>query len=159
MTYEVAPDSIPRKSVPLFVFLSIITLDIAMPVWWLRRRRWLNSLSSRRKLGYKLPLFVLVAYSISVPILFVAIFAGYLVPALGLATILLLLVSLSILSYVLTVVSSILVIVTAFKIRSILHEHSDNLGLGISSSATATFFFTFWYLQYKINRLGSGYNV
>jgi len=130
--------SLPKMNVFLLIVLSSVTLAIYIPVWFLRRRDWLNSLSTTEKLGSVLPIVVLVIYCISLLLLLF-------MPDETLSDTIDSLISL---------IGGIITLVLAFSVRRILIEHfKDKLGMNISFSGVATFFFTIWYLQYKINRL------
>jgi hypothetical protein len=53
-----------RRSVLLILVLSIVTLGIYPAFWYLRRARFLDSLSSDQKLG-RMPVFLLIAYGVT----------------------------------------------------------------------------------------------
>ena len=136
--------SVPRRSVLLMIILTILTYAIYMPIWCLRRIGWLNSLSGSKKLGSRLPIFALVIFCVSAFILLLEI---------GIEDVAIINV-LDAIDEFINLAGGATILVIAFKIRGILDEHfNKNLNMGISFSGVATFFFTFYYLQYKINRL------
>ena len=135
------PKSPPRMNVFLLLIISFITLAIYIPVRFLRRKNWLNSLLTSNKLGSRLATFVLVIYCISAILIFV---------------------SDEVLSYgawesiddLITWVGVACIEILAFQVRRILIQHyNEKLGMNISFSSAGTFFFTILYLQYKMNRL------
>jgi len=142
------PKSPPRMNVFLLIVITFVTLGIFFPIWFLIRKDWLNSLSAPKKLGSALAVFVLVIYCISVILIFMP---------------------LEVLSYgawesidnIITLVGGIIILILAFTVRRIFIQHfNENLGMNISFSGAGTFFFTIWYLQYKINRFPtSGENL
>ena len=135
------PKSPPRMNVFLLFIITIVTAAIFMPIWFLRRKDWLNRLSATKKLGSRLAIFVLVIYCIAAILLFVP---------------------LEVLKYeawegidnLIALVGGIIIVILAFRVRRILIEHfNEKLGMNISFSGAGTFFFTILYLQYKMNRL------
>ena len=134
-------ESPPKMNVFLLIIITIVTYAIYMPIWFLRRKDWLNRLSATKKLGSGLAIFVLVIYSIAASLLFVP---------------------LEVLAYevwegidnLISLVGGVCLVILAFQVRRILIQHYDeNLGMNIGFSGAGTFFFTIWYLQYKMNRL------
>jgi len=135
------PDQpLKRSSVIAVVLLSFVTLGFYLPIWFLRRRRGLNSLNSPRKLGVLGPVILLGLQVIDL----------FLPQDLTPETI----VSLAVF---------ITVLVLAFRVRFILSDHLTSkiravlpvsVGFPTSSSPSnlLTFFLTIWYLQYKINQ-------
>jgi hypothetical protein len=127
--YGAYPDE--RRSVPLLILLTVITLGIYPSVWIVRRRRFLDSLDSTEKLG-GLAAAPLVATLVS----FVLGFVG-LPPEIDRAV-----------SLGLGAVS----IITAFRIAKILRSDFARTGRPLKVSGVGTFFFNALYLQYKINQ-------
>jgi len=133
-----------RIDVLLMVVFTVITYFIYLPLWAIERVKWVNSLSPSKKLGYWLPVSLLVAYTV-LPLF---TFVGSLIsnaPLIEFAWEF---------DEIIIPIGGIAIEVIAFTIRSMLNKHfNENLGLGITFSGGLTFFFTFFYLQYKINRL------
>ena len=137
---------VPKISFVLMLILTFITYGIYYPVWCLRRVEWINSLSSEKKLGYGLPMFVLIAYSISAFILLLVFFTEDVA----------FVAFLDMLDSLITLAGVIVVLVIAFKIRRIFIEHyQENLRLDMNFSGILTFLFTFLYLQFEMNRVES----
>ncbi len=136
------PDQqLKRSSVVAVVLLSFVTLGFYYPIWFLRRRRGLNSLDSRRKLGILGPVILLALHAIYL------VLPQHSTPEkiAGLA-----------------VLPTFLVL--AFRVRFILADHltsktgavlpvSLSFQTASNPSNLLTFFLTIWYLQYKINQL------
>lgn len=134
----------PIMNVFLLFIITFITLAIYVPIWFLRRRDWLNHLSAATKeLGSSLAIFVLIIYCIAVILLFVP---------------------LEVLEYevrrsintLISLVGVACIEILAFQVRRILIQHyNDKFGMNmnINFSGWLTFLFTIYYLQYKMNRL------
>ena len=153
------PDAAPQleeSSVLLTILLTFVTLYFYYPLWFILRRRALNSLRSSEKIGRVMPLVALGAWSAG---MLVSVIAGVSSgmsagpQAKMLETI----------SNVFLLCFGILNLLLAFKVRRILLDHSESQQAGIfasnlameqqsSFSSVATFFFGIFYLQYKINR-------
>ncbi len=126
-----------KKNVLLMILLTIITYGIYIPVWFLNRKDAFNSLNSKEKISNGPIIFVLIIFIISaillIPsVLFMETEIGVMIDGVDL---------------IISLVGGITILVMSFKVRRIMNEHyKTNL------SGVATFFFTFLYLQYKINR-------
>ena len=133
-----------KTSVLLMVLLTIITYGIYLPVWFLRRQNLFNQLSAKEKLDSGGVIFVLVIFCIS------ALF----IPAKLLIQNASHIGVLDIIDNSINLLGGLIILILAFKVRRILNEHyNKHLGMNVSFSGVATFFFTMFYLQYKINRL------
>lgn len=120
-----------RRSVPLLVFFSVITLGVYPAIWFFRRRRFLDSLDSTDKLGALAggPLVAtVIAFGLGLldlpPEVDRAVSVG-----LGSVT-----------------------IVAAFRVARILRSNFTRTGRFLRVSSAGTFFFNALYLQYKINQ-------
>ena len=132
-----------RMNILLLLFLSIITFEMYIPIWFLVKRQAINSLASTKKLGSGAPIFVLLIYGIGAILLFAP---------LGFTE-----TSLDMISDFIPLIGGILVIALSFKVRHIFDEHFNlKQQRNIKFSGVATFFFTILYLQYKINRIEKG---
>jgi hypothetical protein len=130
------------------IILTVITAGIYWPIWFMTRRKAINTMQSREKLGSGVFVFAIALFVIS---LLVAISAGVLERVGGE---LLLTKGLQAFSGIMHAVAAAAVLVQSFKVRRIFNEHfNTHLRQGISFSGVATFFFIIYYLQYKINRL------
>lgn len=132
----------PLKKMRVLVlfFVSIITFGIYMPVWLLARYNKFNSLHSDKKLFRSVPITAIVVYAASTSLIFMK----------GLFD----LEGLEHIYNKLDAVGYALIIWESLKIRRILIQHfNDHLKKTLRLNAILTFFFTIFYLQYKINRL------
>lgn len=136
-----------KKSVIKIIFLTIITLSLYFPVWFLKVRPFINKLKSDKKVGSALPIIVIIMTSLYFIMLFLEgfiegfnqnnLYIGYLSNISNF------------LEYSL-IILDIGLLIQCFKIRRILLDHYDRK---INISKIATFFFEIFYLQYKINKL------
>jgi len=146
------PTALERRSVVLMILLSVATLGLYYPLWFLRRRAALNSLDSPRKLdawpfvlclGYWIAQFGIAVAARGLPV--EAAFGQGISSLLSLAQ----------------VGVGIVMVVQCFYIRDILEDHlagpEDAIPAGIHSNSVQpsrmmTLFFQNFYLQYVINR-------
>ncbi len=136
-----------KTSIILMIILTVVTAGIYWPIWFLTRRKALNMMQSREKLGSGIFIFAIVLFGIS---LFIGLISGVM-GELGHKS--LLATGLGAFSGILHAVAAGTVLVQSFKVRRIFHEHfNTHLQRAISFSGVATFFFIIYYLQYKINR-------
>jgi hypothetical protein len=120
-----------RRSVLLLFVYSVLTLGIYPAVWFLRRRRFLDSLDSTIKLGSfaAAPLLAsLLSFALAFFALPESVSRGV---SLGLGAV---------------------TVVTAFRAANILRSDFARTGRLLKVSGIATFFFNALYLQYKINQ-------
>jgi Ca2+/Na+ antiporter len=130
------------------VILTVVTAGIYWPIWFMRRRKAINTMQAKEKLGSAVFILAIALFVIS---LLVAISAGVLEKGGGE---LLLTKGLQAFSGIMHAVAAAVVLVQSFKVRRIFNEHfNTHLRQDISFSVVATFFFIIYYLQYKINRL------
>jgi hypothetical protein len=143
-----------KTPVILVIFLTFITLGLYHPIWYIKRRKAINSLQSTVKLKSSI---LIVALLISIINLIVGLTAGILD---GFAIelhrpdfheIAEHLNSASDWSDLIMIGISIFLV---FTVRRILKDHyNQHLGQNVAFSWLATLLFQFYYLQYKINRL------
>lgn len=141
-----------KNSVVLVIILTLVTLGLYVPIWFLRRQRWLDRLESPVKIGLWQPLLMLL---LQVSLFVLAFMAAALATAhqelpAPLATF----------RTVASIVQFLLLFKLAFAIREIL---GDRLKAALSAlsghpsecsvelSWILTFLFSIWYLQFKIN--------
>jgi len=142
-----------RRSVILMIILTVVTIGFYYPIWFLRRRRGLNSLNSPRKLAIW-PLILLLA--VFVIEFSVGLISGPRPPEEIIGT------TAALFLDVLQLAVGILIVVQCFFIKDILEDHL----LGPEESAPRTIFadqaklsgvmtliFTIFYLQHGINRV------
>lgn len=121
-----------RQSVVLCILLTAVTCGL-YPIYWLfKRKPFLDSLRSNETLG-QLP----VIFSVTTVVALVGafVFAGESFGSL------------------LSAANGIAGIVTFFRVRAILEQERIAMGAPGRLSAAATFFFSIYYLQYRINLL------
>ncbi len=147
--YPMGPGARPmtdfsRMSTPLVIILCFVTLGIYVPIWFLLQRRALNELASMRKITVGMPVAALVLFCLSTLLIPVQLLAADETGARGWEVI----------ENLISMSGSIMVLITAFNVRRILDDHFRmHLGMPLQLSGIATFFFTIFYLQYKINDL------
>jgi Domain of unknown function (DUF4234) len=134
--------TLPKTPVALTVLLSIVTLGLYIPYWFLSRRRAFNRLAPEGETVDRITFFFVALYLVAFAIGFAsgvsqnlnAAITGTWYPWLR----------------VIDLASRIFTIVISFRIKFILEaSYPERLsGLG-------TFFLSLFYLQYKINRLGN----
>ena len=136
-----------QRSVIVMILLTIVTLGVYYPMWFLRRRAAFNQLDSPRKL-HVWPFAVALAFA---AVRFVvAITSGPRAPE----------ASVDFLLSVAQLAVAILIVVQCFFIKTILEDHlvapgSDRIGHFSDNSAELsglmTVFFSIYYLQHVIN--------
>ncbi|HEU5256837.1 MAG TPA: hypothetical protein VFU28_12650 [Vicinamibacterales bacterium] len=129
-----------RSRVINLVFISLGTAGIYIPFWYLRRRKRLDALHSPIKLGLRTPVALVGVYALALVMPYRSLSQEVMLVAAGV-------VNLSL----------------AFKVRSMLTDHLDekitavlphgaSVRAQFTPSSVLTFFFSIYYLQYKINR-------
>ncbi len=150
------PD-LEKTNVASLVLLTVLTLGLYYPLWFLRRRQGINSLKSREKLG----VFVFVLVSLLwLLVLCLNLGFDYIhLPGGDIS-----LMGMRVFDIFSALVLFVVMLVQLFKVRRILEAHAaessvgplgSSLALiqGASLSAVATWFFGIFYLQHKINEL------
>jgi Domain of unknown function (DUF4234) len=138
-----------KTSILLMVILTFVTAGIYWPAWFMTRRKAINAMQAKEKLGSAVFVLAIVLFVIS---LFVAVLAGVMERV---GDELLLAKGMGAFSSILHTVAAAAVLVQSFKVRRILNEHFNvHLRQGISFSRVATFCLIIYYLQYKMNRMG-----
>jgi tetratricopeptide (TPR) repeat protein len=136
-----------RMSVVLLLFLTTITSGIYYASWFLKRRNAINNLQSNEKIRSGVFVFAIVAIGIG---LLAELIAGCM-EALGRK---IMADGCHGLAIILSLISGITLWVQCFKVRRIFNDHfNSHLKKGMFLSRLTTFFFSIYYLQYKINRL------
>jgi len=133
-----------KINIILMIFLTLITMGIYVPVWFLIQKKAINDLKSKEKLTDTPFQIVLVLYSFSLFILIYQIFSSDYVQN-------------SILDNIdnfISVTGAIIVLVMSFKVRRIFHQYFNIvLKKNIMLSKLWTFLFGIYYLQFKINKI------
>ncbi len=139
MTHSDSTRSLKHTNVIVVILLTFVTLGFYVPIWFLRRRKGLNSLDSPRAVGTMGPVILI-----------------------GLQAIYVFLPQHSSRETVVGWAVLITDLVLAFRVRFILADHlASKLRGSLHASAASisnpssflTFFFQIWYLQYKINEV------
>ena len=123
-----------RRSVLLLLLISIVTVGLYQFVWYLRRSRFLDSLSADKKVG------VLPWLAPGMVGVLVGLVVAHAPP--GIVS-------------VLQLASGITNLVLAFRVAHILRSDFARTGRFIGVSALGVFFFSFLYLQYVMNKAAS----
>jgi hypothetical protein len=121
-----------RESVLFCLALTAVTCGL-YPIFWLfKRKPFLESLRSKETLG-------------QLPVIFTATNVIALVGAFAFAG--------ESFATLLSAANGVAGIITFFRVRSILESERIAMGAPVRLSAAATFFFSIYYLQYRINKL------
>ena len=125
-----------KRNIVLMILLGIITHGIYFPVWFLNRKEAFNNLESKEKISNSPIIFVLIIFIISA----VMFFPSALLSETEMGAMI------DIVHLIISLVGGITILFMSFKVGRIMNEHYK-----INLSGVATFFFTCFYLQYKIN--------
>jgi hypothetical protein len=126
-----------RRSVLFLIFLSIITVGIYPVVWYLRRRRFLDSLHADEKMrGWAAAPLIALLVAIGVAV------AITLVEAEGAIQ-------------VVRLIPAVVNLFVAFRVAGILRSDIARTGRNVHVSGAGTFFFGALYLQHVINEAAS----
>ena len=132
-----------KKSVLSIIILSLITLGIYIPIWFLLQSRFINRFSQNSTFDRSLPILALIVAI--APMLMVFSWAYFNIPSEYLLD---QIISISNLAFV------VIILKMSFAVRRIFIDHyASSEGRVFPISRVATFFFTIYYLQYKMNRL------
>ena len=143
-----------RRSILLMLLLSVVTAGLYGPIWFLRRRDWLNSLNSKAKLS-KGPAWIVIVLWIGVLVVGVALTDAV--------------TGVTQESWVLDALlysGAIILSLQGFRVRHIVDDHLKEAQAPMagapmleaerhaekSLSNLGTFFFNIFYLQYVINK-------
>jgi Domain of unknown function (DUF4234) len=122
-----------RRAVILCILLSVITVGFYPAIWLIRRRPFLDRLNASRTLGSGLPLFIIGMHVVAI---LVAIGGKEVAPA----------------SRLVSLAAGITTLIANFRVAAILRSDFARTGRFLGVSSVATFFFSIYYLQYKINQ-------
>lgn len=137
-------EELQKKSVLFLIFLVIITGGIYVPVWFLKQREAINDLNAKESLSDLPFIITIMLFAISLTLTISLEFI--MDPVLHR--------SVEITVSLLNSVGGIIILVMSFKVRRIFYQHFNE-----KLSVAGTFFFTIYYLQYKINRFLEANNV
>ncbi len=131
-----AQPQIKKTPVLLVLLLIVVTAGIYIPIWFLKRRRALNSLDAPEKLEKGVFIFVIIAFSTSLLLDLFVLEEGN--PA----------------GRLINLIGTIAIVFQCFAVRRILDcQFNAVLEQDIYFSGILTFFLGILYLQYMINRL------
>lgn len=150
--------STPKRAIPvmestpviLVLFFSLITGGIYIPFWFLNRKSELNKLDSDKMLKDNTFIFLAVGFVFSNILSIISSVIDKMALEAGTADAL---YSASILRLVDSSISltlGIIVVIQCFKVQSMFRDHFKRK---FQFSGLATFFFTIFYLQYKMNKI------
>lgn len=127
-----------RSSIPMMILLVVITYGIYIPIWFLKRIGAFKDLNSKLKLNKYIMIVILVLMVVSLILLipsyvYMDSSIGEIVDQADKA---------------IALICGLAVLAMSFDMRRIMQDH-----FGIKLSGAGTFFFTMFYLQYKINEL------
>jgi len=139
---DLAPVGLERRGILVMIALTLVTLGLYYPIWFLRRLDALNDLHSRMKLP-RWPFVVALAAFVVELIVDVAdgLGGGSLIGR-GPATFL----------TVVRLAFSLLLLLHCYLVKDILEDHLATFGKSVKLSRAMIFFFQIYYLQYVINR-------
>lgn len=141
-----APPPIPtaplkKTSVPLILLLSLLTMGVYYPVWFIHQMDSFNAMNSKVKLQKGAFITVIILFVLSVISAFASVGLEGTAGADAVR-------AFDLMSRFFNIAGGIILLVESFRVKRILSEHFNSKLSGI-----ATFFFNVLYLQYKINRL------
>lgn len=126
-----------KKSVFLMVFLVLITGGIYIPIYFINIKKITNNLKISKKIPNFLLYFFLVLSIVQVIVMLLSF-------------------QYSILNQIGEIINFgylILTLFLAFRLKDILNDYFNNLvKVRVTYDSVLTFFFTIFYLQYKINK-------
>ncbi|MBI5560120.1 MAG: DUF4234 domain-containing protein [Deltaproteobacteria bacterium] len=144
---ERTAEGLGKMEVWKLVLLTFFTGGIYSAVWFLRRLGAINGLSSPVKLNQGVFGFIIAGCASNIGMaLFLVLFSGRIGPQTS--------ANLSTASDILSLLVEVTVLLQTFKVRKVFMDHfMEKEKREISFSWAGTFFFSIFYLQYKINRL------
>ncbi len=145
--------AIKKTGIIGMILLTLFTLGVYIPIWFINRKEGINSLNSPAKLRPGLLVLTMVLYCVSLGL---GLASGILTGVgeyMQRQDVLIAAKSLDALSSVTGLAGGILVIALSLTVRKILQQHCDAGRPGVKTSWIAAFFLQIYYLQYKINRL------
>jgi hypothetical protein len=132
-----------RRPVILLICLTIMSLGIYPIVWFFRRRPFLDSFDVHAKLGTGLPTMLAAANILTLLLTVVETMAAGKPDD-----------PIHAVSKVTSLAASVVGIMCSFRVRSILEAEFAESGRPLPISGVWTFFFSIFYLQYKMNQAG-----
>lgn len=150
--HAVAGTGLRRRSVILMIVLTVVTVGLYYPIWFLRRRTALNRLNSSTKLR-RWPFVTFTTVFVVVLVVEVVSDPARPEDVIGMVP--------AVLLYLTRLATGLLIIWQCFVIKDILEDHliepTDDVLSSLTVervelSALKTFFFQIYYLQYAINR-------
>jgi hypothetical protein len=145
-----------KKSVWFIVFLSIITFGIYNAFWYLNRKKEFENLNTEKKLNKSLIIIFLIISIISALFTSIKINDSEINPLAKIIqniTIQISSINIPILVIIIGLLSTIIILVLAFRTRTILNETLQKKKGTRKVSGFFTFIFNLFYLQYEINRI------
>ena len=143
ITPDVSLACFPKMNILLQILLTVVTLGLYEPIWYLRRLKLIKTLDSRKQFSVALPIIALFFNSLQiiVGIVLASIIGGAIFP---------------VLSNTFWILNLGICIALAFQLGRMLIDDSMLKKLpNVVFAVLLTTVFRFFYLQYKINRLVS----
>jgi hypothetical protein len=139
--------TLQKISILKLTFLTIVTLGWYQPFWYLRQRGGINSLQSNFKIAKSPFIFVIVLFCVSAIFIVLSSFAEASADPLLAAMY-------DAMEKIVSLIGLVIILNQSLKIKRILNDHyNEYLKQNINFSFWGVMFFTYFYLQYKINRL------
>lgn len=133
-----------KNNVLVLVMLFFVTYGIYAPIWFLKQKKAINGLNSKKKLNNKLLIFTLIMFIISAILFVLLIVLSFFAEESIIKKI-------DTISSLVTLVASFAILIVSFDVRDMLKEHFKR-----ELSVLATLFFSIFYLQWKINKFLEG---
>lgn len=136
-----------QMNVLLLFGLTVITVGIYTPFWYLKRTSAINTLKSNIKIEKKGFIIAIVLLSVSLLLSFVSgMYETYEIKDTA--------KTIEAFSKIIDLIAGLFLLIQSFKVKKILNDHFNlYLHKNIHFSGLTLFFFQIFYLQYKINRL------
>ena len=139
--------SLERQNPWLTFFLTIITLGLYVPIWFLIQRKALNSLNEHQQISITQLIVLLVLYSLDTIGFFLidlGEFFGVNQEAYS---------SYNTTSSLISWIQWVWVIILSFKVQGMLKDFVDARNYKVGFVGFYTFFLSIYYLQYKVNQI------
>jgi hypothetical protein len=139
--------SLERQNPWLTFFLTVITLGLYVPIWFLIQRKALNSLNEHQQLNITQLIVLLVLYSLDT-IGFILIDLGEFFGVSQDAS-----STYNVTSSLLSWVQWVWVVILSFKVQDMLKDFVGTRYYKVGFVGFYTFFLSIYYLQYKVNQI------
>lgn len=138
---------LPFQNVIITILLSLVTLGIYIPVWFIINRKGINNLVEGRQFSMTGPIILLVLSGFGVIISLLSMFAELFGEAAALNN------YYENIENLVDILGWIWSIVLAFQVQSIIKEYTQRNQYEVGYIGFFTFLFGIYYLQYKVNQI------